>query len=308
LCLEHGEPLDEQGRPAAFAIVGMGKLAGREMNYGSDLDVQFVYSSDGATTGGTPNARFFQLLARTVVNDLKGPVLGGSVYALDLRLRPHGVGGPMALSLDAYGNYFDEHGELWERQALLKARPVCGDAALGERFMEHAHAFVYSVTLTPDEAATIRHTRGRKEDKAARETDRLRDVKSGYGCLVDIEFLVQALQLHFGAEDSAIRSQNTVDAMVALRDAGHLSEREERALQESYTFLRFVEDRLQVVDKRSLSALPSDADALDALARRLDYDSEGAQSAGERLLAEHGRQAEAVRCLFDDVFDRLESR
>lgn len=295
----HGTPTGADGRPAAYAVIGMGKLAGRELNYSSDLDIQVVYSSDGETSEGVSNADFYRRLARSAVNHCKKSVLGGVIYDLDMRLRPYGRGGPMALSVDAYETYYRDHGELWERQAALKSRVVAGDDAVGERYLAVAAAFSYDGGLSPAQAAAIFSVRARKEDKAAKGADRLHNVKSGRGGVVDIEFLGQALQIRHGEHDLQLRTANTLDALHRLAAAGHLTSACERLLRDAYVFLRFVEDRLQIVDNRPLSALPSDPAALDKLTRRLGYGDT------DTFLAEYRARTGEVREAFDHVFADL---
>lgn len=305
MCRERGRPRNRDGSPATYAFIGMGKLGGSEINFSSDLDVQFVFSEEGRTDSGEENARFFGRFVMTFVNELKAPTLGSSIYELDLRLRPYGRGGPMALALDAYRHYYASEGMLWERQALIKARPVAGDETLGRRFIEVAHAFAYARPLTPEEILEIRHSRGRKEDKAASETSRLHNIKAGVGGLVDIEFLVQSLQLHYGAQDPSLRSANTVEALRRLHGAGHLSAVEVSWLNDMYWFLRFVENRLQIVDNRPLNALPEEPEALEKLARRLGYLAESGATARERFLNEYHERTRTTRELYEQVFDRL---
>ena len=121
----HGTPLNPDGTPATFAIVAMGKFGGRELNFSSDLDVMYVYSEDGETTKGMPNVEYFSAVGLALVNRLAGNGMG--IYEVDLRLRPYGTGGAIALSLSGYQNYYDNTGEVWERQALTRARVVAGD-------------------------------------------------------------------------------------------------------------------------------------------------------------------------------------
>ncbi|MBT3268621.1 hypothetical protein HN371_15810 [Candidatus Poribacteria bacterium] len=298
-CARHGAPSQGDGSPAGYAVIGMGKLAGRELNYSSDLDVQVVYSEEGETTQGMSNADFYRRMVRSVVNHWKKPVLGGAIYDLDMRLRPYGRGGPMALTVAGYESYYRDHGELWERQATLKARVVAGSDDVGAAYMSVAAAFAYGDGLTAEEAAAIYSVRARKEDKVAREGDRLHNVKSGHGGVVDIEFLAQALQIRHGHADLELRSTNTVEAIDVLLVAGHLTTHQADRLRATYVFLRFVEDRLQIVDNRPMSALPSDPVALGKLTRRLGYEE------SETFLTEYHRRTEEVRDIFEDVFTRL---
>ena len=297
-----GAPAHEDGSPAAYAVIGMGKLAGRELNYSSDLDAQFVYSGPGKTAKGEPNGAFFSQLATAVASQWKRPLLGSRFYDLDLRLRPYGRGGPMALTVEGYREYYDLHAELWERQAAVKSRPVAGCAALGARWMENARAFAYPHPLTPEEAEQIYNVRARKEEQAARETGRNRNFKSGYGGLVDIEFLAQALQMRWGVEYPDVRTPNTLEALEALTRRGKMEPTARDELRDAYLQLRKVEDRLQIVENRPHSSLPSGAEALSQLARRMYYES------AEAFLADRQAAADAVRSRYESVFRALMKR
>ena len=154
---QYGIPLTSDGVEATFSIIGMGKLGGRELNFSSDLDVMMVYSGQGESTKGLSNAEYFAKLGLELINRFKDTG-SGTIYELDLRLRPYGTGGALALPLDGYKSYYEEHAETWERQALIRARPVAGDECLGRRFLEVAHTFAYRQPLTQDEVAEIIHT------------------------------------------------------------------------------------------------------------------------------------------------------
>ena len=276
---EHGIPLETDGNEARFAVIGMGKFGGRELNFSADLDLMFVYSAEGKTTQGMPNTDYFSKVGLELVNRMKGNTGGGGIYELDLRLRPFGTGGAIALSLAGYQNYYEKEAETWERQALIRARPVAGDVELGERFVEQAYAFAYSQPLTPDQVAQIVHNRQRKEAQATRlpSTSRRRrgrrrqmvDVKSGYGGLVDIEFAVQTLQLIYGTAHPQVRVPNTVEAITKLREVGAVTANQRHQLIEAYEFLRSVENSLRIVHDRPLHALPDKASELEQLAKRL---------------------------------------
>ena len=167
---EHGIPLSEDGTPISFAIIAMGKFGGRDLNFSSDLDVMYVYTEDGKTSQGLANSEYFSTLGLELVHQLGGNH-GMSVYELDLRLRPYGTGGAIALPLSGYQNYYDNAAEIWERQALTRARVIAGDVeGLGNQFMEIAHAYCYSEPLTPEGVAEIVHTRQRKEATSHKKT------------------------------------------------------------------------------------------------------------------------------------------
>ena len=308
----HGTPLAPDGTPATFAIIAMGKFGGRELNFSSDLDVMYVYSADGETTSGIPNVEFFAAVGLELVNRLAGNH-GMGIYEIDLRLRPHGTGGAIALPLTGYQHYYDNTAEVWERQALTRARVVAGDIKqLGNQFMEIAHAFCYADALTSEEIAEIVHTRQRKEAQATRRTSTRRrrsgktrtataNVKSGYGGLVDIEFVVQILQLVYGGESPSVRVQNTPFAIDRLHKIGVLTEAQRDGLSEAYLFLRRVENALRIVHDRALDALPTNRTELGQLARRLGYTGSDDTPAAEAFLQDYGKWTETTRSLFNEI-------
>ena len=307
----HGTPLNPDGTPATFAIVAMGKFGGRELNFSSDLDVMYVYSADGETTEGMPNVEFFAAVGLELVNRLAGNGMG--IYEIDLRLRPYGTGGAIALSLSGYQNYYDNTGEVWERQALTRARVVAGDIqGVGNRFLEIGHAFCYGDSLTSEDIAQIVHTRKRKEAQATRRpTNRRRgrsktqtpiaNVKSGYGGLVDIEFAVQTLQLVHGEEAPSVRVQNTPLAIERLHDISALTEEQCAGFSEAYLFLRRVENALRIVHDRALDALPKNRTELAQLARRLGYEEMEGTSTVDAFLQDYGKWTETTRSLFNQI-------
>ena len=309
---EHGTPQSDGETPATFAIIGMGKFGGRELNFSSDLDVMYVYTADGETTHGMPNSEYFSILGLELVNQLGGNH-GMSIYELDLRLRPYGTGGAIALPLSGYQNYYDNTAEIWERQALTRARIVAGDAeGVGNQFMEIAHAFSYRQPLTSEEIAEIVRTRQRKEVQATRTTKSRRrrsgrtqktaaNVKSGYGGLVDIEFAVQTLQLIHGVDTTFVRVPNTLLAIDRLHDIGVLTEEQRNGLSEAYQFLRRVENALRIVHDRALDALPTNRAELTQLARRLGYTDTQDKSIVEEFSQDYGKWTEKTRALFNEI-------
>ncbi len=308
----HGTPLAPDGTPVTFAIVAMGKFGGRELNFSSDLDVMYVYSADGETTEGMPNVEYFEAVGLALVNRLAGNQ-GMGIYEIDLRLRPHGAGGAIALPLTGYQHYYDTSAEVWERQALTRARVVAGDTeVLGNQFLEIAHAFCYSDALTSEEIAEIVHTRKRKEAQATRRTSTRRrgrgktqapiaNVKSGYGGLVDIEFVVQTLQLVHGGDAPSIRVQNTPLAIERLHSIGVLTEVQRDGLSAAYLFLRRVENALRIVHDRALDALPKNRTELAQLARRLGYMETEEMPIADAFLQDYGKWTETTRALFNQI-------
>ncbi len=309
---EHGIPLGEDGNPVTFAIIAMGKFGGRDLNFSSDLDVMYVYTADGKTTKGMSNSEYFTTLGLELVNQLSGNH-GLSIYELDLRLRPYGTGGAIALPLQGYQNYYDNSAEIWERQALTRARVIAGDVdGLGNQYKEIAHAFCYSEPLTSDGITEIVRTRQRKEAQAIRKPKSRRrrsgkvqkpttNVKSGYGGLVDIEFAVQTLQLIYGTENTSVRVPNTLLVIDRLHEIGVLTEKQCTGLSEAYQFLRRVENALRIVHDRPLDALPTNRVELEHLARRLGYDDTDKTRIVEEFLQDYGKWTETTRALFNEI-------
>jgi glutamate-ammonia-ligase adenylyltransferase len=266
-----------------------------------------VYSGQGESTKGLSNAEYFSKLGLELINRFKDTG-SGTIYELDLRLRPYGTGGALALPLDGYESYYEEDAETWERQALIRARPVAGDECLGRQFLEVAHSFAYRQPLTQDEVAEIIHTRQRKEAQATRlvttkrrrRRKKTRDVKSGYGGLVDIEFAVQTLQLIYGTQNPMVRAQNTLDAIAQLSGIGAITTSDKEQLVRGYEFLRRVENSLRIVHDRPLDALPDQSAELDKLAKRVGYlDQE--HTATEQFLKDYQEITEDTRKLFNQL-------
>ncbi|HEX3176259.1 MAG TPA: glutamate-ammonia-ligase adenylyltransferase, partial [Methylomirabilota bacterium] len=199
-----GAPLDADGQETGLAIVGMGKLGGEELNYSSDIDLMFVYGADGLTAGGPDgrleNGEYFARVCRDLVAMLEEATDEGHVFRVDLRLRPEGRMGAVAMSLAAFRAYHESRAELWERQALLKARIAAGDPRVGARFVDWARDVVYRPGLDARVVPAIRGMKREIDRQIGRRAGEASatNVKLGRGGIREIEFLVQALQLLYG--------------------------------------------------------------------------------------------------------------
>ena len=284
---------------ASLAVVGLGKLGGRELTYASDLDVVFVYSDEGQAQGGRAATNFevMSRLAQRLIHALSAYLDEGRLYEIDTRLRPSGQKGALVSSLAGFRAYHTKEAALWERQALIKARTVAGDRALGAEIERLAEAHVYRAGA--DDAAAmakeIGRLRARMEREIARESAHRFNIKTGRGGLVDVEFLVQYLQLVHGPRLPSVRRRATADALAALAAAGVLPAEDARALADSYAFLRRLENRLRIVKDRSIQEISDRAAELDTLARRLGYHGD---DAGARLLADYRAHTERVRARY----------
>jgi len=283
----------------AFVVLGMGKLGGEELNYSSDVDLVYVYEADGELAGGRTFAQFFSRLAEEVTRALGERTGDGVVFRVDLRLRPGGTEGPVAVALPAALSYYETWGETWERAAWLKARPVGGDRALGERLVGELVPFVHRRYLDFGTIEDLKVMK-RKVDASLRAPEAAsRDVKLGRGGIREVEFFVQAQQLVHGGKDARLRARGTLDVLAALADAGYVARPIADRVAAAYRFLRDVEHKLQIVEERQTQLIPRDPDELLALARRLGFRGADAVDAFETVRARHGAVVqEAFGALF----------
>lgn len=300
---QRGIPRRPDGQPAAFCILGLGKLGGVELNYSSDIDLMFVYEADGETDGKrrTSNAEFFERVARDVVTMLTEPTEWGWVYRVDLRLRPEGERSPIVLSLPAALAYYDSRGRTWERQALIKARPVAGDHHLGNRFLQSLRPWIYRRYLSRADISGIKALKRRIEQQARREGSSGRDVKTGRGGIRDIEFVIQFLQLLNGADLPALQTGNTLEAIIRLEEAGCLTAQERTILEENYRFLRKLEHRLQILFDLQTHLLPEAPDELRKLALRMGYSETPSRSALAAFTADYQTKTDLNRRILDHL-------
>lgn len=280
-----------------FAILGMGKLGGGELNFSSDVDLIYVYTPASASTSSIR-------LARKITSALNAFTAEGYVYRVDLRLRPEGEAGPIAVPLDAFARYYSTRIETWERLALLKARRVAGDPLLGGTLLEMAQTFIYSRPFDREAVADVRNMKRRSEQRAMAARRRGRNVKLGAGGIREIELIAQALQVRHGEQMHSIRTHNTLGALTALRDASLLTLDEADALRDAYIFLRDVENKLQMANDAQTHSLPEGSEELTICARRLGYFDSAATSAAEQLLHDYERHTQAVNRIFEHVFEK----
>jgi glutamate-ammonia-ligase adenylyltransferase len=296
---------DRFGRPdpPGFVIVGLGKLGGMELGYASDLDLAFAYRQDGTTTGPerVSHTEYFSKLADRVAKILTSITQEGFAYRVDARLRPGGQKGEVAQPLAAFETHFTRLADLWERQAYIKARPVAGDPAVGGAFLERTHRFVYEGPDEPDLAERIQAMRRRMEVERTGGPAKGAHVKLGSGGIVDIEFLVQYLQLRHGKTHPILRTQSTLGALRSLAAEGLLPSGEAATLEESYRFLRRVENRLRIVADLSVNTLPAAPARQEKLAKRMGYPPPANGSAREQFLEDYAAHTGRVRAIYNQV-------
>ena len=270
---ERGIPRGPGGERAVLSVMALGKLGGEELNYSSDVDLVFLFSADGRVQGPKPctNQEFFERVVREVVRLVAEPTPVGSGHRVDLRLRPHGVTGPLVLPLDATLRYYDLEARTWERQAWVKARAVAGDRALGEKLIAALTPWIYRRWLSAADISEIKALKRRMERNAARRDRADQDVKLGPGGIRDIEFAIQFLQLLGGGDTPTIRTGNTIEALRRLSAAGALTDQERTILERNYRLLRMIEHRLQILSDTQTHELPTDQRELGRLAVRAGY-------------------------------------
>ncbi len=300
---KRGRPLLSNGQPARFVALGMGKLGGVELNYSSDIDLILLYEGSGYTDGARriSNQEFFDRLARDVFRLLTENTATGYAYRVDLRLRPEGERGPLVSSLESATHYYDVLGRTWERQAYVKARPVAGDLELGREFLARLESWIYRRYLSLADIAGIKALKRRIETRTVREGGEVRNVKTGHGGIRDIEFVIQFLQLLNGADLPELRTGNTLLAIARLENVGCLTPTERSLLEESYSFLRKIEHRLQIMFDLQTHLLPEDPHELRKLALRMGYTDRHKGGALAAFVADFQTRTEVNRKILDHL-------
>ena len=307
----HGVVRDPAGAPVRLVVFGLGKLGGGELNFSSDVDLVYAYESGGDSDGPRPLAaeEYFARLGRALARLLDEPTGDGFCHRVDLRLRPFGNAGRVALGFAAMELYFQREGRDWERYAWQKARPVAGDLAAGERFLEALRPFVYRRYLDYGALAGLREMKAAIAAEVARK-ELADDIKRGPGGIREIEFLVQALQLIRGGREPALRGRGLLPMLEALQAARQVSPAAARDLSAAYRGLRRVENRLQMLRDAQTHLLPTDPLDRLRIARGLGHaawDALAAEVAGQRarVAAEFGallaQRDEARSGLSDDL-------
>jgi len=269
--------------PSWLTVIGFGKLGGEELNYSSDIDLVFLTNRQPAEA--LP-------LAQSLIKALQDATSEGFLYRVDVRLRPWGRSGELVTTIPSYLQYIQSHAELWEKQALLKARVVAGNRSVGQELLKRAEPLIYS-GASRDVLNAVRQAKDRIEADLRRRGRDWGEVKLGTGSIRDVEFVVQALQLVHGAASRHVRSPNTLDGLVRLTDAGVLPADEYRRLTDGYVFLRTIEHSLQLMHNRQEHTLPTDRRELSSLAHRLDF------SSTDQLLAHFEGHRAAIRAIFE---------
>ncbi len=281
---------------ASFTILALGKLGGRELNYSSDIDLLFLYSSNGETSGPEriTNKEFFKKVANQLTSLLSTYTAAGVTYRVDLRLRPEGSLGEVCISLAGAQEYYSKRARDWELQMFIKARVAAGDRELGQALLESIESSIYSTSIDFSTIETMSVTRERISEKLNRKrlSKDVLDVKLARGGIRDIEFLVQCLQRLHGGRDTHVRHGGTLLALSRLLDKDLLSATEYARLVNAYEFLRRLEHRLQFEDDLQIHTLPPNAAQLERIARRMP---------SRQLLRDLTGHLEDVQVIYDRI-------
>lgn len=284
--------------PARIAIIGMGRLGGREVSYGSDADALFLYEpTEGADATAAADA------AHAVVRELRRALLtpgGDHPLGVDAGLRPEGRQGPLVRTLDAYATYYGRWSQVWETQALVRADFVAGDENLGGQFLALADGLRWPENgIAPDAVREIRRIKARMDvERVPRGTDPRRNAKLGPGGLADVEWTVQLIQLRHAGSTPTLRTTRTLDALAAAARVGLVSSDDAEALARAWRLASRVRNAVMLARGRAGDALPSHPRDLDRVARLLGY---GPGESGE-LVEDYLRVTRRARAVVDRLF------
>ena len=291
----------EKNAPAQYAILGLGKLGGYDLNFCSDIDLIFFFDTAGqcqrkGKITDTANEYCFTQVAREVIALLQERTSAGFLYNVDVRLRPEGATGPLVRTLAGMEHYYYLTGQNWERLALLKARLIAGSKELGEAFLESIHSFRYPSHPPVSLLEEVAGTKIRIEKEVVGSSNLVREVKNGYGGIREVEFFVQTLQILEASKNPFLQTTDTLEALQKLQRYGFVSQADALLLKEAYEFYRLVENRLQMREEQQGHTLPSGVKEYSLLAQSLGFTSPDQMD--ERLSV----LREKVRALYTSLF------
>jgi [glutamine synthetase] adenylyltransferase / [glutamine synthetase]-adenylyl-L-tyrosine phosphorylase len=283
-----------------FCIVGMGKLGGGELNFGSDLDVIFVYDEQDGSDGAR-YAAIAQLICK-LTSEMNSE---GYAYKIDTELRPEGGAGVLVMSIAGYEHYFKTRARIWEQQAMVKARVVAGSKEVGEKFMEQVHLFVFQNNFEYSALIEISRMRERMELELAQEKTKGKNVKIGFGGIADIEFVMQILQMIHGVKYPRIRKTNTMSALDIFVAQGMIDQIKANQLKNNYLFLRRLECALRIFRETPTNNLPNKIGDLAQLARLMSYIGNDANNLANAFLIDYEKHTLQMREYYRETIGQL---
>lgn len=301
---EYGVPHSADQKRQSMVVLALGKLGAAELNFSSDIDLLFTYPEEGETQGGSrqlANEEFFTRVGQRLIRALDESTTDGFVFRVDMRLRPFGDAGPLALSFDALESYYQTHGREWERYALIKARPIAGPVAARDALMASLRPFVFRRYLDFGAFEALRDLKSRIAGQVNRK-GRRDDIKLGPGGIREVEFIGQAFQLIRGGRERQLQQRGIISVLGELGRRGYLPPYEAEELTASYRFLRDTENRLQMMADQQTQRLPRNETGRLRLAHAMGY---ARWDTFSEALAEH---RERVHSYFEQVFEAPQSQ
>jgi [glutamine synthetase] adenylyltransferase / [glutamine synthetase]-adenylyl-L-tyrosine phosphorylase len=283
-----------------FCIVGMGKLGGGELNFGSDLDVIFVYDKLNGSDGAN-YAAISQLICK-LTSEMNS---AGYAYKIDTDLRPDGGAGVLVMSIAGYEQYFKTRARIWEQQAMVRARVVAGSKEVGEKIMKQIHSFVFKDNFEYSSLIEISRMRERMELELAQEKTKGKNIKLGFGGIADIEFAMQILQLMHGKKNPRIRKTNTMKAFDMFVAQGMIDQSKANQLKDNYLFLRKLECALRIIRETPTNNLPKEITDLAQLARLMSYIGNNADNIANAFLIDYEKHTLQMRKYYSETIGRL---
>jgi glutamate-ammonia-ligase adenylyltransferase len=296
----------EKITPDSFAIIGMGKLGGGEINFKSDLDLIFIYESSKNDSLFPENVVLFYTKISQLLHELTSQVTSfGYSYKIDSDLRPEGKSGLMVNSIKSYDDYYNRRARTWEQQAMVRARFIAGNAQTGQNFLNMVKRFTYRSKLEYESIIEISRSRESIEKNLARESSQGKNVKLGYGGLADIEFAVQILQMKHGGKNSRLRETNTLSAVAQLDALGIIDHKDSENIKKHYLFLRNLECALRIQNLTLMSHLPKEQEKLLMLAKFLNYSGENVINIVEKFMSDYTQTTNEIRAFYSKTIDTL---
>jgi len=297
LCEQAGTPCDAEGKAQRLIVLGMGKLGGYELNFSSDIDLIFAFSEEGETQGKRPiaNSQFFSRLGQRFIKAINEITADGFVFRVDMRLRPYGESGPLAMSFAGMEQYYQTQGRDWERYAMIKARVIGGDREAGAELMAMLKPFVYRRYLDFGAFESIREMKALIDSQIKRKGNE-HNIKLGKGGIREIEFIGQTFQLIRGGGDADLQIRSILKVLHQLSEKSFLSRHVTDELNDSYDFLRRLENRLQMYADGQTHLLPEDSSIQQSITLAMDFDN------WSDLFDATNRHRHRVHEHFNDVF------
>ena len=297
-----GTPRDKEGQPQTMVVLGMGKLGARELNLSSDIDLIFTFPSHGETDARRPlsNEQFFTRLGRQLINALGKQTEDGFVFRVDMRLRPFGEAGPLALSFGAMETYYASQAREWERYAMIKARAITGESAYRGQLLGILQPFVFRRYIDFGSIDAIRDMKRRiQAEMHHRGMDA--NIKLGRGGIREIEFIGQAFQLVYGGRDQDLQIRPILQVLQRLQAKQLMTQDVVDLLTRAYAFLRLTENRLQAWKDEQTHLLPEDDDGRLRIARSMGFG--GWEDFLEKLDAHRALVEQQFSEVFSDIGD-----